>query len=201
MRRAAPFLTIFVIQAVCAVFFVSDILASVLGVETTPISWEMRELMEIGASVGLVLGVVVGGLMLHRALRDRTHALRDRNEAEERLRRASGAFMDLLEERFEEWGLTAAERDVALFAIKGCSVAEIAGMRGTSEGTVKAQTAAVYRKAGVANRHQLLSLFIEDLFDPDLAARPDAAPAIDQAAPSPAPVSASASAVASPAQQ
>jgi hypothetical protein len=42
-------------------FFVSDILASMLGIQTTPLSWEMRELMEIGASLGLVLGVVVGG--------------------------------------------------------------------------------------------------------------------------------------------
>lgn len=171
MRRAAPFLTIFVIQAVCAFFFVSDILASVLGVETTPVSWETRELMEIGASIGLVLGVVVGGLMLHRALRDRTHALRDRNEAEERLRRASGAFMDLLHERFAEWGLTPSERDVALFAIKGLSTAEIAGLRATSEGTVKAQTNAIYRKAGVSGRPQLLSLFIDDLMREDGAVR------------------------------
>lgn len=171
MRRAAPFLTIFVIQAVCAFFFVSDILASVLGVETQPVSWETRELMEIGASVGLVLGVVVGGLMLHRALRDRTHALRDRNEAEERLRRASGAFMDLLHERFAEWGLTPSEKDVALFAIKGLSTAEIAGLRTTSEGTVKAQTNAIYRKAGVSGRPQLLSLFIDDLMREDGAVR------------------------------
>ena len=31
------------------------------------------------------------------------------------------------------------------------------------ESTVKAQTAAIYRKAGVTGRPQLLSLFIEDL--------------------------------------
>ena len=138
----------------------SDILASVLGLQTTPISWEMRELMEIGASVGLVLGVVVGGLMLHRALRER-------HRAEERLRRASGAFMDLLQERFAEWGLTPSERDVALFAIKGMSTAEIARLRSTSEGTVKAQTNAIYRKAGVSGRPQLLSLFIDDLMRED----------------------------------
>jgi DNA-binding CsgD family transcriptional regulator len=52
---------------------------------------------------------------------------------------------------------------VALFAIKGMSTAEIAGLRRVSEGTVKAQTAAIYRKAGVSGRPQLLSLFIEDL--------------------------------------
>ena len=71
--------------------------------------------------------------------------------------------MEMLEENFATWGLTAAERDVALFAIRGMSTAEIAVLRNTSEGTVKAQTNAIYRKAGVTGRPQLLSLFIEDL--------------------------------------
>ncbi len=169
MRRAAPIITIFVIQAACAFFFVSDILSSVLGIRTTPISWEMREFLEIGAAVGLVLGVVLGGIMLRRTLKQR-------NVAEERLRRASVAFLDLLEERFTEWGLTAAERDVALFAIKGMSTAEIGTLRATSEGTVKAQTNAIYRKAGVSGRPQLLSLFIDDLMRDDGTVRAAAAP-------------------------
>ena len=157
-------MAIFVIQALCAFFFVSDILSSVLGIRTTPISWEMRELLEIGAAVGLVLGVVLGAVMLYRTLGQR-------NRAEARLRRASGAFMDLLEERFAEWGLTPSERDVALFAIKGMSTAEIATLRSTSEGTVKAQTNAIYRKAGVTGRPQLLSLFIDDLMREDGAVK------------------------------
>lgn len=165
MRRAVPFIAIFVIQALCAFFFVSDILSSFFGFQTTPISWEMRELLEIGAAFGLILGVVIGGMMLRRALRER-------HKAEEQLRRASGAFMDLLGERFAEWGLTPSEKDVALFAIKGMSTAEIAALRSTSEGTVKAQTNAIYRKAGVSGRSQLLSLFIEDLMRDDGAVRP-----------------------------
>ena len=52
---------------------------------------------------------------------------------------------------------------MALFAIKGLNVQDIARLRETSEGTVKAQTAAIYRKAEVTGRPQLLSLFIEDL--------------------------------------
>lgn len=164
MKRAVPFILIFLVQAFCAWFFVSDILTSILGIRTTPLSWEMREYMEIGASIGLVLGLVVGGLMVIRALKDR-------NSAEERLRRASGAFADLLQEKFAEWGLTASEKDVALFAIKGMSTADIAGLRSTSEGTVKAQTNAIYRKAGVSGRSQLLSLFIDELMRDDGAVR------------------------------
>jgi len=152
---------VLVVQALCAVFFVSDIVTSVLGIRTTPIAWELRELMEIGAAVGLVLGLLLGAWMLQRTIRER-------NEAREKLRRASGAFMDLLEERFGEWALTPAERDVALFAIKGMSTSEIATLRATSEGTVKAQTNAIYRKAGVSGRPQLLSLFIDDLMRDDV---------------------------------
>jgi hypothetical protein len=61
---------------------------------------------------------------------------------------------------------------VALFAIKGLSTADIARMRSSSEGTVKAQTNAIYRKAGVSGRPQLLSLFIEELMQDDGPLRP-----------------------------
>ncbi|MFZ1662743.1 MAG: helix-turn-helix transcriptional regulator [Paracoccaceae bacterium] len=158
MRGSVIVLVILLIQAICAFFFVSDILFSVLGIYAHPIAWQTREFLEIGAAVGLILGVVLGGIALQRFARESWRA-------REKLRRASGAFMELLEERFADWGLTPAERDVALFAIKGMSTAEIAGLRNTSEGTVKAQTNAIYRKAGVSGRPQLLSLFIEDLMD------------------------------------
>lgn len=164
MQRWAIF-ALFMVQAVCAFFFVSDILSSLMGLRSTPLAWELRELLEIGAALGLVLGLVLGALMLHRSIRDR-------KEAEERLRRASGVFMEVLYERFADWGLTPAERDVALFAIKGLSTAEIAAVRATSEGTVKAQTNAIFRKAGVTGRPQLLSLFIEDLMRDDGVLRP-----------------------------
>jgi DNA-binding CsgD family transcriptional regulator len=149
------------VQALAAVFFIFDILSSLLGIYTPPVPWEVRELMEVSAAVGLALGFFLGAAMLRRIIRER-------NVAQERLRRASGAFMDLLAERFEEWALTPAERDVALFAIKGMSTAEIAALRSTSEGTVKAQTNAIYRKAGVSGRPQLLSLFIDDLMRDDV---------------------------------
>ncbi|MCV2869708.1 helix-turn-helix transcriptional regulator [Defluviimonas sp. WL0002] len=150
--------TILLVQAICAIFFVSDIVLSVFNIYASPIPWQTREYLEIGAAVGLILGLVLGATVIH-------HNHRERRLAEEKLRRASGAFMELLAERFDEWGLTPAEQDVALFAIKGMSTAEIANLRSTSEGTVKAQTNAIYRKAGVAGRPQLLSLFIEDLME------------------------------------
>lgn len=169
MGRLAIVALVFLAQALFAILFVSDVFSSLFGFESSPLSWEMRELLEMGAALGLVIGAVLGGLAMRRAVHDR-------NKAQERLRRASGAFLDLLEERFAEWSLTPAERDVALFAIKGMSTAEIAILRTTSEGTVKAQTNAIYRKAGVSGRSQLLSLFIDDLMRDDNTVRPKMQP-------------------------
>ena len=165
MRLPLGLAAMFLLQALCAFFFVSDILSASFAFALSPISWEMREYLEIFASFGLITGLVLGGMALR-------HAIADRNRARESLRRASSAFGTLMQERFAEWGLTPAERDVALFAVKGLSTQEIAALRTTSEGTVKAQTNAIYRKAGVSGRSQLLSVFIEDLMREDLAPIP-----------------------------
>ena len=156
MKNGIVILTILVVQVACAIFFVSDVMIGILGIRTQPTSWRFRELLEIGAAIGLTLGAILGALALRRSVRSQKHA-------EDQLRLASGAFMELLEERFADWALTPSERDVALFAIKGMSTQEIAALRRTSEGTVKAQTNAIYRKSDVTGRPQLLSLFIDDL--------------------------------------
>mgnify|MGYP001601573312 FL=1 len=158
MRQTIFFAVIVIVQFFCALFFVSDILLTVLNIRATPIAWHIRELLEIGASIGLILGVIVGGVALSRTLQKS-------RESEEKLRLVSAAFMDVVDEKFGEWSLTAAEKDVALFLLKGMSTQEISDLRQTSEGTVKAQTNAIYRKAEVTGRPQLLSLFIDDLMD------------------------------------
>jgi len=163
MTRATAFLLLLIVQALCALVFLLDILQSIFGIYSAPLSWSVRELMEMGAGVGLLLGLGLGAVLVLRSFKD----LR---RAEARLQKASAAFVDLLDARFDEWGLTEAERDVALFAIKGMSVQEMAHLRATSEGTVKSQTAAIYRKANVTGRPQLLSLFIEDMMGADRSA-------------------------------
>lgn len=149
---------IVLLQVVFSIFFLSDIIANVIGLRAKPISWQARELIEIGAALGLILGTVLGAIAL---LRSDARAKR----VEEQLRAAAGAFADLVDERFNGWGLTPAEFDVAWFAMKGLSTQEIAALRKTSEGTVKAQSNAIYRKAGVSGRYQLLSLFVDELMN------------------------------------
>lgn len=156
MRNSVVLAIIVGVQFLCALFFVGEILISVLGLSIGPLDWTLHELIEIGAAIGLIIGSVVGALALRQARKRR-------DAAEAALRDARSAFHDILELRFTTWDLTPAERDVALFAIKGFSLHDIAELRGVSEGTVKAQSNAIYRKAGVTGRAQLLSLFIDEL--------------------------------------
>jgi len=152
--RRSLYLVLLIFQVLCAVLFAVGFLSTVTGL--FKINWALYELIEIAAALGLIIGASLGAMMLRSTIRQH-----DRMEGQ--LRAASGAFMDVLEDHFTSWQLTPAERDVALFAIKGLSTAEIAQIRGVSEGTIKAQTNAIYRKAGVSGRPQLLSLFIDDL--------------------------------------
>jgi hypothetical protein len=97
LKRPWVFGAILVMQTLCAVFFLSDIVLTVLGVPFAPIPWAYREVMELAAAGGLVLGAVLGALLLRASLR-RTR------EAENALRAASGAFMELVDEHFEDLG-------------------------------------------------------------------------------------------------
>ena len=126
-----------------------------------PIDWAIYEWIEISASVGLIVSVGISWALLRQSL----HRTR---KAETYVSEISGAFMDMVSSRFDEWDLTPAQRDVALFLIKGLSTSEMAKVRGTSDGTIKAQTNAIYRKAEVTSRAQLVSLLIDDLMQDDV---------------------------------
>jgi DNA-binding CsgD family transcriptional regulator len=76
-----------------------------------------------------------------------------------------GAAMD---RQFDKWGLTSAEREIALLQLKGLRHKEIAEVRKTSERTVRQQALAVYRKAGLSGRNDLAAFFLEDLLLPSV---------------------------------
>ena len=92
----------------------------------------------------------------------RADATRWRAEAQDVLR-GLGAAID---QQFERWKLSAAEREVALLLLKGLSLREIADLRQTSERTVRQQSLGVYRKGGISGRAELAAFFLEDLLLP-----------------------------------
>lgn len=140
-----------VVQSGAAVFFVADVLA-----DLSTRGWDLHHAFEATVALALVAGVVFGGLEMRRAV-DR--ALR----SEAALAAASGALAELIEDHFRQWRLSPAETEVAMLALKGFDVAEIAALRQAAAGTVRAQLTRVYAKAGVSSRAQLISIFIEDL--------------------------------------
>lgn len=76
---------------------------------------------------------------------------------------AARGFAEAVDAEFVRWGLTGAERDVALLLLKGMSLKEIATARGVSERTVRQQATVVYAKAGVTGRTELASYFLDVL--------------------------------------
>ncbi len=117
------------------------------------------------------------GLRLLRALRLRGNTivrLKDalqasRQEADRWRSEAAQTLQGLgraMDHQFERWNLSQAERDVALFLLKGFSTRDIADLRSTSERTVRQQAQDVYRKAGLSGRAELSAFFLEDLLLP-----------------------------------
>jgi len=117
-------------------------------------------LAEGGAALALLAGVSFGAIQV------RWLVLRARQD-EAAVAAARGALAGLARLRFSDWRLTQAEADVALFALKGCDVAEIANLRNAAASTVRAQLARVYAKAGVHSQSALMALFMEELVDAD----------------------------------
>lgn len=152
LQRHRTLLVLAAVQALCATWFLGDVLAELPELWLNPV----HQIPEAVAVLLLWAGTVLGARKI-------IAVLRQRDAMAARLNTATRAFQELVEEALARWDVTEAERDVAILTLKGLSIAEIADARGTRPGTVRAQSVALYRKAGVSNRLQLLSLFMDDL--------------------------------------
>lgn len=152
-RHTTLLAAVVILQLLATIFFVADI-AGDLGAG----GLDAHLLVELGAVLALLAGVLFGAAqvrwLIQRARQD-----------EAAVATARGAVADLIRLRFAEWRLTAAEADVALFALKGCDVAEIAALRSAAAGTVRAQLARVYAKAGVRSHAALMATLIDELIE------------------------------------
>ena len=74
-------------------------------------------------------------------------------------------FESLIQSQFVIWGLTSAEKDVALLLVKGLSFSEIATIRGTTNNTVRNQAHTIYSKSNLKSRTELAAYFMEELLN------------------------------------
>lgn len=150
--RSRRLMLLIAFQLLSALYFVFDVIRD-FAIDGESLT---HGVPEIAATVALVVGIVFEVRVLQEMLR-----------RQERLSQglgvASGELASIMETYFRDWGLTAAEQDVATFTIKGYSIGEIASLRGSAEGTIKTHLNAIYRKAKVPGRAQLVSILVEDL--------------------------------------
>lgn len=83
-----------------------------------------------------------------------------------RVRDLMQGLASAIDQQFDRWHLTPAEKDVALLLLKGFSHKEVAQLRGRGERTVRQQALAVYRKSNLNGRASLAAYFLEDLLIP-----------------------------------
>jgi len=150
-RRASAMTIAVVLLLLVTIFFLLDVVDDIRDE-----GWGLHLLVEGLAALGLLAGVLFGAVQI------RWLVLRARQD-EAAVATACGAMTDLIRLRFCDWRLTAAEADVALFALKGCDIAEIARLRSAAAGTIRAQLTRIYAKAGVGSQVELMALFIDEL--------------------------------------
>lgn len=153
-----PLVALILFQVLCTVVFLLDVAKDLRGLPAMSFGevYSVGLLPEIAATLGLMIGIFFQFWVLRLLLQRQSDLARGLNVA-------AGALMQVMDSYFLDWGLTPAERDVATFTIKGFSIAEIARLRGSAEGTIKTHLNAIYRKAGLGGRAQLVSLMVEDL--------------------------------------
>jgi DNA-binding NarL/FixJ family response regulator len=156
-------------------FVLIGILAAVDLIADAGEGTKFRHLLAEGA---VALIALTGAMIVIRHLiREAKEA---RNEAKDLGRRLEGSRQEVtqwreeaqsllrglgveIDRQFGKWNLTSAEKEVALFLLKGLSHKEVAQIRHVSEATTRQQARTIYRKAGVAGRHDLAAFFLEDL--------------------------------------
>jgi DNA-binding NarL/FixJ family response regulator len=155
MKLPTGLLALMAVQLVCAVFFVADAAQDFME-EGGGGQIDIHLLIETAATLSLLAAIWFEA----RLLRDLWHR---KASLEKSLADASGEVHAVIVEQFAEWDLSPAETDIAMLLVKGLGTQDIAGIRGSAEGTIKAHFNAIFRKAGVHSRTELLSVLIDRL--------------------------------------
>ena len=128
MSRAAVLWSLFALQAICCAYFLMDITWDLLW-PTSVNRLADSDVLEALVTIALFFGLAFTGNELRLILTRQ-------DQLEDQIKVASGAFTEVMEARFQSWSLTSAEREIAILAIKGFSIAEMADLRKTKQGTV-----------------------------------------------------------------
>ena len=141
-----------------------DLLADLnQGVDTSHILQEAIVLTVAIATLGwLLLGIRRQRLEIANLREALASAREQLPTATPEVMAARKQLSEVIASQFGQWQLTASEKEVGLLLLKGLSLKEIAGLRGTTEKTVRQQASNIYQKAALPGRHAFAAWFIED---------------------------------------
>lgn len=91
----------------------------------------------------------------------------ERDAWRNRARLALEGLGEAVQEQLVAWGLTRAEREVAVLLLKGHSHKAIARATGRNAQTARQHASAVYQKSGLSGRAELAAYFLEGLMLPE----------------------------------
>jgi DNA-binding CsgD family transcriptional regulator len=136
-----------------------------------PRSWTsahtLYELALIAAGIATAIWLWANWKRAAESVVELRRSLAERQAERDAWRRRAGEALEGLaravNDQFLAWGLTPAEREVALLLLKGESHKAIAAATGRSERTVRQHAVAAYAKAGLGGRAELAAFFLGDL--------------------------------------
>jgi DNA-binding CsgD family transcriptional regulator len=128
----------------------------------------------IGPEIFIILGTVLTAILAllqvirfgeqTETLKAEVAELKVANEDWQNRTRSYSEGLSLeIDRQMARWGLSLAEKEIALLLLKGLTNKEISEIRSTSEHTIKQQSSAIYRKSGLKSRSELSAFFLEDL--------------------------------------
>ena len=107
------------------------------------------------ATLGMILASVLLWKFLQEHQKSAEAAISELQKTKQNIRRT-------IDNQLSQIGLTPTEKEVATLISKGFEIGEIAKLRGTSVGTIKAQSHSIYVKAGVSSKSELIINLLDD---------------------------------------
>jgi DNA-binding CsgD family transcriptional regulator len=128
------------------------------------------EVLMLAFAVGASIVLWRGWARATRSLEVTRRVLAERQDERDAWRSRAQTALDglgsAIKERFDAWGLTPTEREIALLLLKGRSHKEIAYQTARGERTVRQHAVSIYHKSGLGGRAELAAFFLEDLMLP-----------------------------------
>lgn len=118
----------------------------------------------------IALFSIAGIYFLFKELKDNKTDIENAQEVIESLKTKNQKLSDInldfwksVQNQFISWGLTQAEKDIAILLLRGLSNQQIAAIRGKSLKTIENQAFSIYQKSGTTGKLEFIAFFISPL--------------------------------------